>query len=68
MRRTVFKRVRTATRTRQTFLVGPHQAGLLVLLSTGPAGVAGYQVHVCPAVQKELHQADVAVEAGTVQG
>lgn len=51
-----------------TFLVGPHQAGLLVLLPAGPAGVAGNQVHVSPAVQQELHQADVAVEAGAVQG
>lgn len=63
-----FKRIRMATLTRQTFLIGPHQAGLLVLLSTGPAGVAGNQVHVCPTVQQELHQADVAVEAGAVQG
>lgn len=52
----------------QTFLVGPHQAGLLVLLAAGPARVAGNQVHVGAAVQQELHQADVSVEAGAVQG
>lgn len=64
----IFKHDLPASLTQQTFLVGPHQAGLLVLLSAGPAGVAGHQVHVCPAVQQELHQADVAVEAGAVQG
>ena len=50
----------------QTFLISPHQAGLLVLLPAGPAGVAGNQVHVRPVVQQELHQADVAMETGTV--
>lgn len=52
----------------QTFLVGPHQAGLLVLLAAGPARVAGNQVHVGAAVQQELHQTDVSMEAGAVQG
>lgn len=52
---------------KQTFLISPHQAGLFVLLPTGPAGVTGNQVHICPTVQQELHQTDVAVKTGAVQ-
>lgn len=51
----------------RTFFISPHQAGLLVFFPAGPAGVTGDQVHVCPVVQQELHQADVSVKTGTVQ-
>lgn len=52
---------------RLTFLIGPHEAGLFLLLPTGPAGVTGHQVHVRPVIQQELHQTDVAMKTGTVQ-
>lgn len=51
----------------RTFLIGPHQARLLLLLPAGSTRVAGNEVHVCSTVQQELHQADVTVETRTVE-
>lgn len=57
----------SSSQNQPTLLVGPHQASLLVLLPAGPAWITGNQVHVRPAVQQKLHQANVAVETGAVQ-
>lgn len=50
-----------------TFFIGPHQTRLLIFFPTRPAWITSYQIHISSIIQEELDQANVAMEASSVQ-